>query len=373
MISLRLLNLKLKDGKPIVFFMKGLPGSGKSTISKSIAESFPNTDIVSKDEIRKELGNIVERKVCEERDRRVIEAINNGKNIIVDDTNFNPVHKERILQIAGDKARVEEIFIDTPIEECIQRDSQRPIEKRVGAIVIWTMFNRYLKGAEDGTRKSGEPDENVRGKTADHSESQRCSEEGMGSLPSDDQGSRTDCSRSRSKKRSALGTDKKSSRTRGRQEYTQSGGWPSLGNNRQEGTLTPAESSAAVGLIQSPRLNFGEVAEKFLRWRRTFIGDEDQHGWIKNRHDIWEFSWDAPCYDMVGRFIGVLKIFYSDQNPKGKDFDKWQTHDVGGLYVQFRGRKIWLGKANPDGNESVRTGYITEAKNGIRHIFVQIP
>jgi predicted kinase len=55
-------------------------------------------------------------------------------HIIIDDTNFNPIHEERIRMLidihneitSGNvKYEMEVVIINTPLEECIERDKKR--------------------------------------------------------------------------------------------------------------------------------------------------------------------------------------------------------------------------------------------------------
>jgi hypothetical protein len=80
------------------------------------------------------------------RDHIVRSALAEGKSVVVDDTNFAPIHRETLSQIAHDnKATFEVKFFDTPFEECIRRDLKRP--NSVGDKVIRGMHEQYLKAA----------------------------------------------------------------------------------------------------------------------------------------------------------------------------------------------------------------------------------
>lgn len=104
---------------------------------------------VNKDDMRAMLhdgkwtkGN--EKFVLKLRDHIVSSALADGKNVVVDDTNFAPFHEETLKQIAKDnKAAFEVVFIDTPLDECIARDLKRA--NSVGERVIRRMYDDYLK------------------------------------------------------------------------------------------------------------------------------------------------------------------------------------------------------------------------------------
>ena len=140
-----------------ITFLRGLPGSGKSTIAKQmVLGSNCGMKRVNKDDIRAMLdagkyskGN--EAFVLKVRDSIIMQALLEGKHVVVDDTNFEDKHLEAVRQIAtafafsnsGIKPVIEERFIDTPLDECIARDNARP--NGVGEKVIRTMYNKYLR------------------------------------------------------------------------------------------------------------------------------------------------------------------------------------------------------------------------------------
>ncbi len=132
-----------------ILILSGLPASGKSTWAKALVkESKDRWKIVNKDYLRLMLSdgqrtNKTENFVIHVRDEIIREALSQGYNVIVDDTNFNPQHEKRIKLIAEENgANVEVKFFDTPVEECTKRDLAR--SNSVGAEVIQRMYNQYL-------------------------------------------------------------------------------------------------------------------------------------------------------------------------------------------------------------------------------------
>lgn len=133
-----------------VLFLKGLPASGKSTYAKKLVSDFPNKyKRINKDDLRSMLdcshwskGN--EEFVIFTRNSMARMALELGYDVIIDDTNLHPTHKETMMLIASDcGAEFEEVVFDTPVTECVERDSKR--ENPVGAKVIFNMYNQYLK------------------------------------------------------------------------------------------------------------------------------------------------------------------------------------------------------------------------------------
>ncbi len=144
-----------------VIILKGLPGSGKSYWAKKEVADHPGMyKRVNKDDLRAMLDSshhtkANEKFVLEMRDWVILRALQEGKHVIVDDTNFNPIHEETIRKIAtiftGTEfngktidAQVEVKLFDTPLDVCIARDAQRG-DKMVGKGVIMDMWRKYLQ------------------------------------------------------------------------------------------------------------------------------------------------------------------------------------------------------------------------------------
>lgn len=127
---------------------KGLPASGKSTNAKMLAES--GYFRVNKDDIREMLfGDNYKRKhekqVLWTRDAMIRSALEHNKSVVVDDTNFNPVHEKTFRKIAqeyGAQFEVNDSFLKVSVEECVRRDLKRA--NSVGERVIRSMYHQYL-------------------------------------------------------------------------------------------------------------------------------------------------------------------------------------------------------------------------------------
>lgn len=141
-------NKKLK-----VLILRGLQASGKTTHAKALEEK--GWVRVEKDEIRKD-GRLFkdgaynhkrgdEGIVLKERNRLIRQALEAGKNVVSSDTNLNPKHVTGISAIAREfGAKVEtKDFLDVPLAELIERDSQR--ENSVGEAVIRKHYHDFVK------------------------------------------------------------------------------------------------------------------------------------------------------------------------------------------------------------------------------------
>ncbi len=133
--------------KPTFIVMVGLPGSGKSTIAKEIADKNPNTIILSSDTYRETLcGDVTDQSknelVFNTLYRDLMFYLMQGKNCIFDATNVTMKDRKRVLEVVKNLA-VNKIayFVDTPHDECWERDKNR--ERTVGFGVIHKFLCRF--------------------------------------------------------------------------------------------------------------------------------------------------------------------------------------------------------------------------------------
>lgn len=125
---------------PTLRILKGLPGSGKSTIAKDLESR--GWKVVEKDIIRKTISG--EKDVLQSRDHLIQHWLKKGKNVVCSDTNLHPKHILHLTRLGEESgAEVEVEFIDTSVDECIKRDTLR--ECPIGAHVIKGMYNSYLR------------------------------------------------------------------------------------------------------------------------------------------------------------------------------------------------------------------------------------
>lgn len=138
-----------------ILILRGLPASGKSTFArKLIDENKGAWKRLNKDELRAMLDNshhttANEKFVERVRDMMLIEALKEGKHVVIDDTNLSDRPVERIQQVVGrykketgQEVKIEIKTMETSLEECLARDEVR--EKKVGRDVIMRMYNDHI-------------------------------------------------------------------------------------------------------------------------------------------------------------------------------------------------------------------------------------
>ena len=136
-----------------IILTRGIQGSGKSTYAKNWVKEDPIHRVrFNNDDIRNMLGVywVPEREglVKQIKTNFLLNAMNQGYDIIIDNMNLNPkevdFYKEKIEEFYDFEHKLytlefKDFFI--PLEECILRDSFR--EHPIGEKVIKDTFNRY--------------------------------------------------------------------------------------------------------------------------------------------------------------------------------------------------------------------------------------
>ena len=133
---------------PILFVMCGLPASGKSTEAARIAERA-DALVFSSDDIRAELygdpniqGDPV--KVFGLLNKRVVDALKSGRNVVYDATNLNAKKRRGLLRFfrtAGCVFDSQCVLVLCPYEQCLKRDAAR--ERHVGEEVLHRMLLNF--------------------------------------------------------------------------------------------------------------------------------------------------------------------------------------------------------------------------------------
>lgn len=118
-----------------LYVMCGVPGSGKSTFSRKLAEE-KGLERFSFDEMK-----------CfrlEEFMRPAIKAIQEGKNVILDTTNLRVNVRKKVLQYMEEiPCRKVVVYMDTSLEQCLYRNAHR--ETRLQDCIIESIYRSLQK------------------------------------------------------------------------------------------------------------------------------------------------------------------------------------------------------------------------------------
>jgi predicted kinase len=128
---------------------QGLPASGKSTWAINKCKEDKSFVRVNRDDLRTMRGEYwvpaQEKLITTWQHSMITNALIDGYNVIVDDTNLNPKTLDALRGVAArfvPEINVEIKFFDVDVEECIKRDRKR--ERSVGEKVIRDFYNKYL-------------------------------------------------------------------------------------------------------------------------------------------------------------------------------------------------------------------------------------
>lgn len=138
-----------------VIILRGLPASGKSTYARKLLDENPGAyKRLNKDEFRVMLDNNHytnhnEKFIEKVRDLMLVEALLDGKHVIVDDTNLSERPVERIKNLVrkfntdhNQQVQLEIKEMSVSLEECLERDKSR--DKKVGDDVILEMHRKHI-------------------------------------------------------------------------------------------------------------------------------------------------------------------------------------------------------------------------------------
>lgn len=105
----------------------GIPGSGKTTLSKDFSEEYC-AKVISSDKVRQTYVGIKEEDVFPTVYKLCVGELENNCNVILDATHITPKVRKRSFDALDQfNIRYEKIaiYIDTPVEECARRVEKR--------------------------------------------------------------------------------------------------------------------------------------------------------------------------------------------------------------------------------------------------------
>jgi predicted kinase len=136
-----------------IMVLRGLPGSGKSTVAAHLAATTPRTVVVCRDTIREiyfhrdgKLDIEDENTVTELETRQALDHLAAGFNVVIDSTNLAPAYVHRWQQLAATLA-IACVLVDVhaPLETCLARVAgrQQTGGRGVPAQVIRDLYRRH--------------------------------------------------------------------------------------------------------------------------------------------------------------------------------------------------------------------------------------
>jgi len=123
--------------------LKGLPGSGKTTLARQMVEESGNSGRINRDDLRAMLFNSSwtgkREQVTIDCEKAIADVLfKHGMNPIVDDTDLSERHRSMWADVAKSHQQMFTTHaLDTGLDECIERDSKR--KNGVGKAVIHRM------------------------------------------------------------------------------------------------------------------------------------------------------------------------------------------------------------------------------------------
>lgn len=134
------------DDRPVMAMVCGLPGSGKSTFAKELAEEM-NAAVFSSDALREEMfgdsqnqGN--NQKLFRELHKRIKECLKSGKSAVYDATNVNSKKRRAFLnELKNIRCNKMCVIMATPYEQCLENNKNR--DRVVPEYVIEQMYRKW--------------------------------------------------------------------------------------------------------------------------------------------------------------------------------------------------------------------------------------
>jgi len=133
----------------VVHMMVGIPGSGKSTYVKELADQL-KCEVVATDEVRNANPNWDETKIWPEVYRLCGEKLKAGQDIIYDATNITPKVRARFIEEVKkyyNNFNIGTYYFDTPWQECLRRiiiRNENPNERYLPPAVVSSYANNII-------------------------------------------------------------------------------------------------------------------------------------------------------------------------------------------------------------------------------------
>ena len=131
----------------------GIPGSGKTTLSKELTVKY-NAKVISSDKVRQTVVGIKENDVFPTVYRLCAEELKEDKNVILDATHITPKVRKRSFDALDEYGVTYEkiaYYFTTPVEECVRRvekRNQNPNELFLPLEVIYSYGQNIIAPSE---------------------------------------------------------------------------------------------------------------------------------------------------------------------------------------------------------------------------------
>lgn len=141
--------------KPVIILVRGIQGSGKTTLAKNLVKYDNKLVRINRDDIRAMLCTewtyAFESIVIKMQLSMVKAALDKGYSVVIDDvSNLNEKTINRLKQtFPNTEIQLKDICLLTDVNECIRRDALR--ENPIGEKVIRETYNRYIDVIEHYT------------------------------------------------------------------------------------------------------------------------------------------------------------------------------------------------------------------------------
>lgn len=134
--------------KPTIILVRGIQGSGKTTLAKNLVKYDNKLVRINRDDIRAmlctEWSYAFESVVIKMQLSMVKDALDKGYSVVIDDvSNLNEKTINRLKRtFPNTEIQLKDICLLTDVNECIRRDALR--ENPIGEKVIRETYNRYI-------------------------------------------------------------------------------------------------------------------------------------------------------------------------------------------------------------------------------------